>query len=230
MKVIILVAGVGSRLSHSDQPKCLAKLVNGQSILAFQLENLARYLPPKDVILVVGYQKERIQEQFADLAFVENPRFAEENTAKSLERALKGIEEDVLWLNGDVVFHHTILESVLAHRQTVMVVNRAAVGEEEVKYRADGQGNILEVSKEVTNSQGEALGINFFTKEDLVALKKNLKLCEDHDYFEKAIERCIQEGLQISCVTAPFSQCTEVDFPEDLQRANNLITSWKYPD
>lgn len=228
MKIVILAAGLGSRLDKSEQhlPKPLTQLANGKSILGYQLDSLSLYLSLQDIFIVVGYQKEVIMNLFPDLTYIYNPLFAQENTAKSLERALKKIDEDVLWLNGDVIFDHSIIKQLLKGDRTSMVVNRTAVAEEEVKYRADEKGRILQVSKEVQSPQGEALGINLFKKEDLPLLKKNLALCQSTDYFEKGIELGIQQGQTVWTTCIDVSQCMEIDFPEDLLRANQMLRKW----
>lgn len=227
MKAVILAAGLGSRLHPVDAhhlPKPLTELANGKSILQLQLDNLASFISLDDVFIVVGYRKEAILDAFPDLTYIYNPHFSQENTSKSLWRALRKIEDDVLWMNGDVVFHPRVLEQVFQAQRTGMVVNSAVVGEEEVKYRADTHGHILEVSKQMSNPQGEALGINFFTKEDLPVLKKNLELCQRSDYFEKAIEMGIQHQHQVVWkIPVEAADCVEIDFPEDLEKANRFF-------
>lgn len=225
VKIVILAAGSGSRLG-GENPKPLTQLHNGKSILALQLATIAHYVDLEHVWIVVGYQKEKIIASFPDLHYVHNSHFAQENTSKSLLRALNGIE-DVLWINGDVVFHPKVLEAVLADKKSSMVVNVGPVGDEEVKYRANAQGKILEVSKQVANPQGEALGLNYFLKKDLPTLIKNLARCADNDYFEKAIELSIEDGLDVWSIPVDSSHCTEIDFPEDLERANLLLDQWK---
>ena len=71
MKVIILAAGIGSRLGNSD-PKPLTKLKNGESILFRQVEYLSEYIGINNIITVVGYKKILIMESFPNLMFVYN--------------------------------------------------------------------------------------------------------------------------------------------------------------
>lgn len=226
MKVIILAAGKGSRLGQADQPKPLTRLINGKSILEHQLTNIEPFVSLDHVIAVVGYRKEMIMDAFPELLFVYNPKYASENTSKSLLRALKKVDDDVLWINGDVVFHPTVLKNILTNMSNRMVVNVGKVGEEEVKYRTDAKGNVLEVSKQVINAQGEVLGIYLFTKKDVPVLRSALEKCRDDDYFEKGMEFCIKEGIEIQSVPVDAHLCTEVDFPTDLEHANTLINQW----
>ena len=110
MKVVILAAGKGSRLGEKNIPKPLTQLSNGMSILQYQLDQLLRHFSYDDIYIVVGHHKELIMEAFPDAGFVYSPRYANENTSKSLLRALNKINETVLWLNGDVVFHPAVLQ------------------------------------------------------------------------------------------------------------------------
>ena len=228
MKIIILAAGIGSRLNAADDhlPKSLTQLENGVSILQYQLDTLASVFSLEDVFIVVGYKKEVVLDRFPNFAYIFNPNFAEENTSKSLLRALNKVNEDVLWLNGDVLFHPSVLHKILETNLSVLVVNEAAVGEEEVKYRTDKHGLIVELSKQVNHPQGEALGINFFKQQDLSILKQELERCKPSDYFEKAIEEGIKKGLRVGNISIDLNECVEIDFPEDLIKANQILKSW----
>lgn len=227
MKVVILAAGKGSRLGHHELPKPLTWLSNGISILEWQLQTLQKYISLDDVMVVVGYHKEMIIERFPHLKYIHSKNFASENTSKSLLLALQQCSQhDVLWLNGDVVFHPTVLGKILDLKKTSMVVNVGPVGEEEVKYRESSEGCILEVSKQVELPKGEALGINFVTAADAKMLKKKLEQCDAQDYFERAIELSIEEGMTVWSVHVNRDLCAEVDFPEDLEHARDLLKQW----
>ncbi len=226
MKIVILAAGKGSRLGENDLPKPLTPLLDGKSILQHQIENLEMYFSRQDILIVVGYHKELIMEAFNDLLFIYSPRYAKENTSKSLLRAVKKIREDLLWINGDVVFHPSILEKLLALKSSAMVVTTGTVGEEEVKYSTDSAGKITAVSKTITGGEGEAVGINFLRASDLPLFEKHLEGCIDNDYFEKALESCIAEGLDLKACPVGPNLCTEIDFPSDLERANFYFKSW----
>lgn len=228
MRVIILAAGKGSRLGFTELPKPLTPLVNGKSILENQLIHLQKHIPLQQVTVVVGYRKEMIIRAFPQLHFVVNPYYFEENTSKSLLKAVAHIDnEDILWMNGDVVFHPSVLQQLFDKKMTCMVVNVGEVGEEEVKYRSDDKGSILEVSKKVVEPEGEALGINYFLKKDFKYLQTALENCKPNDYFEKAIEICIQQGVEVNSLKIATNLCTEVDFPSDLKKANAFLESWQ---
>src|SRR3954453_8130068 len=134
---VILAAGMGTRLGRPF-PKPLTHLDDGRSIMKQQLQNLDAIGQSGHVYIVVGFKKELIMEEFPDEVFIYNADYSETNTSKSLMRALQRTPSGgVLWLNGDVVFDPRILEELrdlLGADDSVVCVNTAAVGEEEVKY------------------------------------------------------------------------------------------------
>lgn len=223
MKAIILAAGIGSRLGK-PHPKSLTMLANGRSMMQNQIKALQRYMDIDDIYVVVGFKKELIMEAFPELTFVYNDYFDTTNTSKSLLRALRKVkDEDVIWLNGDVVFDHVVIDRIMREPHSCMAVNTARVGEEEVKYTVDGEGFIREVSKTVANPVGEAVGVNKVIRADIGTLLENLDRCGDQDYFEQGIEWSIQGGMKVVPVDISDVFCSEVDFLEDLQRVNEHL-------
>ena len=223
MKAIILAAGIGSRLGNSD-PKPLTKLKNGESILYRQVEHLSEYIGINNIITIVGYKKDLIMESFPNLIYVYNNFYDTTNTSKSLLAGLHKIEnEDVMWLNGDVVFEKELLPKIIQCSQSCMAVNTNSVGEEEIKYNVFDDGNIKDVSKTASPALGEAVGINKIMAVDFRLFKSNLEKCDDQDYFEKALELSIQDGMKIMPVNINKYLCMEIDFEDDLEQINKQL-------
>lgn len=229
IKVIILAAGIGSRLGHNI-PKAMVELDGGLTILDMQLEFLKEKLELDDIIVVVGYKDGLIRERYPDLYYVHNSRYRDTNTSKSLLDGLKtvGKGSDVLWLNGDVVFEPRILELVREKlNDNLVCVNNSEISEEEVKYTLDREGFIQEISKEVQDARGEAVGINFIKKEHLSVLISCLEECQDQDYFEKGVEMALGRGVKFLPLDIGDNFCVEVDFWEDLKLARKFVKESK---
>ncbi|AMC10460.1 UDP-N-acetylglucosamine pyrophosphorylase [Lutibacter profundi] len=226
MKIVILAAGIGSRLGNPF-PKPLTLLKDGESIMAKQLKNITKYFDINDVTTVVGFKKDLIMERFPEVNYVYNPFFDRTNTSKSLLQALKKHRgKAILWFNGDVVFDEkllSVLQDDIKKNNSFIAVNTMRVAEEEVKYTL--KNNVVnKLSKEVKNGLGEAVGINFISSNDLDVFISQLEKCDDTDYFEKGLEMAIEENnLKIKAIDISKYNCIEVDFKEDLKNANKLV-------
>mgnify|MGYP003109047087 CR=1 FL=1 len=226
MKIVILAAGIGSRLGNPF-PKPLTPLKNGKSIMQMMIENIDKYFSEHDVYVVVGFKKNSIMENFPQLAYVYNPYFDQTNTAKSLVRALKKCKgESVLWFNGDVVFDEKLLENLQPHIEedtSFVAVNTNFVGDEEVKYTLNN-GFVDQLSKEVKNGLGEAVGVNYISKNDLSEYIERLEECDNNDYFERGLELLIEkDNAKVKAVDISAFNCMEIDFQEDLDNVNKFL-------
>ncbi|MDQ4010442.1 MAG: NTP transferase domain-containing protein [Actinomycetota bacterium] len=227
VQVVILAAGMGTRLGR-PLPKPLTPLHDGRCILRQQVDNLRSVFEPEvPITAVVGFRANVVMAAAPDLLFAYNPHYDRTNTSKSLWRGLTTSRPGgVLWLNGDVVFDPRILGHVLPRvhaDESFVCVNTASVGEEEVKYTLDAQGYVKELSKTVLGGLGEAVGINYVASDDKVILLEQLSNCADTDYFERGIETAIAiHGLRVHAVDITRFAAIEVDFEDDLLRANQI--------
>jgi len=225
---VILAAGMGTRLGRPF-PKPLTPLSDGRTIMEQQIDNLQQVFGADvRITTVVGFKLDLILEAFPDVTYIYNEAYDQTNTNRSLLKALRlSTEGGVLWMNGDVVFDPQVLEKVsdLMQADTSFIcVDTAAVGDEEVKYTVDDDGYVDELSKQVVNARGEAVGINFVSASDKPTLSDRLSECSDADYFERGIELAIShDSMRVTPVDIGEFFAVEVDFEEDLTRANKYL-------
>jgi len=228
VQTVILAAGMGSRLGRS-LPKPLTELRDGRSIMRQQHDNIrAAFGDEARIMTVVGYRAETIVEAFPQSDYIYNDRYDQTNTSKSLLRALAATGRGgVLWMNGDVVFDPRVLGraiSLIEQEQSFVTVNTAKVSDEEVKYTVDAEGFIAQLSKTVEGGIGEAVGINYISRHDKRAFQRQLTRVDDQDYFERGLELAIAEdGLRLAPLDVSDLYAVEVDFAEDLERANLFV-------
>jgi len=228
-QVVVLAAGLGSRLGR-PHPKTLTPLSDGRTILGQQVENVRTVLgDTARVMVVVGFKCDMVMESHPDLLYAYNERFDTTNTSKSLLRALRLTQPGgVLWMNGDVVFSPDLLSRVVplmkADDASFACVTRHSVGDEEVSYTLDDVGAIGALRKGLADGLGEAIGINYVAAADKNILVDALERCGDMDYFERGMEIAIAGGaLVVRPVDVGDLDAVEVDFPEDLRRANAAL-------
>ena len=228
LQTVILAAGMGSRLGRA-LPKPLTELSDGRTIMQQQHDNIrAAFGGSARITTVVGYRAETIIDAFPHATYVHNERYDQTNTSKSLLRALQTTgRAGVLWMNGDVVFDPLILGRAIdriERAQSFVTVNTAKVSDEEVKYTVSAEGYIDELSKTVSAGIGEAVGINYISAADKGAFIRQLQRVDDQDYFERGLELAIAEdGLRIVPMDVSDLYAVEVDFAEDLERANQFV-------
>lgn len=230
LQVVVLAAGMGTRLGR-PHPKPLTALKDGRTILTQQLDNVyAAFGPRTQVVIVVGFKLEQIMEAAPNVAYVYNEAYDQTNTSKSLLKALRATGlRGVLWMNGDVVFHPDVLRRVqplIEREQSFVCVNTSTVAEEEVKYTVDHDGAIDRLAKTipVDEALGEAVGINFVAAQDKAALATRLDEVGEGDYFERGIEVSIEkDGMKVLPVDISDLFAVEIDYAEDLDRANDLV-------
>ncbi|MGY9023597.1 MAG: phosphocholine cytidylyltransferase family protein [Candidatus Nanopelagicales bacterium] len=225
---VILAAGMGTRLGR-PWPKPLTPLADGRTIMRQQVDNLTSAFGDElRIMTVIGFKLELIIESFPNNLYVYNESYDQTNTNRSLLKALKlSGPGGVLWMNGDVVFDPRVLDRVkeyIERDESIICVNTAVVGDEEVKYRVDADGFVNELSKQVINALGESVGINFVAQKDKELLISGLEACQDSDYFERGIEIMIElHGSRVRPVDISDLFAVEVDFEEDLTRANSYL-------
>ena len=225
---VILAAGMGTRLGR-PWPKPLTPLADGRTIMRQQVDNLTSAFGDElRIMTVIGFKLELIIESFPNNLYVYNEAYDQTNTNRSLLKALRlSGPGGVLWMNGDVVFDPRVLDRVkeyIERDESIICVNTAAVGDEEVKYRVDADGFVNELSKQVVDALGEAVGINFVANKDKELLISGLEACEDSDYFERGIEIMVDlHGSRVRPVDISDLFAVEVDFEEDLTRANSYL-------
>ena len=159
-----------------------------------------------------------------DLSYF-NDNYKRTNTAKSLLYALdsKKLNSDIIWLNGDVVFDSKILKSIFELEESSMLVNTNSVSDEEVKYNINNDGTINEVSKNIQDGLGEAVGINKILRSDLKEFKYQLEQCSNNDYFEYGIELLINQNIKIYPIDISKYFCCEIDTQDDLDFVNKYL-------
>ena len=230
VQAVILAAGMGTRLAR-PHPKSLTQLDDGRTIMTQQVENLrAAFGDELRLTIVVGYKLEQILEHVPDASFVYNEAFDQTNTSKSLLKALKNSADGgVLWMNGDVVFDPELLIHIASHvydDRSFVAVDTSVVSDEEVKYTVDDDGYICELSKTVVDALGEAVGINYISSSDKMYLIQRLEEVEDQEYFEGGIVKTIKhDSVNYLPVGISSYYAVEVDFAEDLVRANDCLAT-----
>ena len=182
IKAIFLLAGSGTRLKPltDNLPKCLLE-INGVSILNRALDILVDTNKIDEIILVVGFEKNKIKDSIGDnyrgikVTYVDNDDYDKTNNVYSLWLARQHLDTDFILLEGDVIFDPQIANKLLSGR-----ISKAAVSkfDPELMNGAIVSINNLEktinffISKEIQKQENishldkyKTINLYYFTKE-----------------------------------------------------------------
>lgn len=119
--IIIPAAGIGSRMK-SYGPKCLITLNKTHNVLTRQLRIISETLSDYEIILVGGFQFEKLQRQVPnDVHLVRNNDYLDTNVAHSINLGIKkSIGKSIIVIYGDLVFHKKALEVKFNEKSKVL--------------------------------------------------------------------------------------------------------------
>ncbi len=193
MKVIILAAGINTKIDFK-KPKCLLPYKDG-TILQYQIDLLKKVgVNPVDIIVVIGkkgieWNKETAKE-IKDIH--PNIRVNEKNKSSknsfSLYMASKPINEDIIAIDGDIVFEEHIISKLIQEKDDNIIVSRVA-------YSTSEDGGKIILDGHIVKQVGEYLkphsypwnihsGIIRLNKETLKDLNKQIKKTISDDMLD----------------------------------------------
>jgi len=243
LQAIILAAGISKRLRPltDSTPKCLLK-VGGRSILEMTIENVLKS-GIDDFVMVTGYRenmiKDFINERFPSLKikYLTNPDFENNNNSYSLWMTKDYINSSSILLDSDILFDFRIISKLLdSNYQNCLAVNRNhALSAEEIKVIIDTDNKIQHIGKEIDPAIGfgESIGIEKFSPdffEKLCEVLERKIVAEDNvnEFYEKSFQELYDRGNAMYAVDVSEYKSIEIDFPEDLLRAEEEIRGIKF--
>src|SRR3989344_3765458 len=166
MQAVICAAGRGNRLAHltKEYPKALLPL-GEKRVIEHILEALSSS-GITDVVIVVGYKKEAISSYLGNthagcsIKYIENKNFDVSDNLYSMWLAREHVTGEMLFLNGDAVFHPDILKNFLASGLKDSVVVDAVNTEDHPVSVHIQDGSVMEIGHEIQKeSHGDVFGI-----------------------------------------------------------------------
>ena len=239
MHAIILAAGRSQRLGDltSDLPKCLLE-VGGRPLIAYSLENLLRG-GVREITIVTGHCDGSIQNEIGDeflgapIRYRFNPDYAHTGSVVSLLIGAAAVEAPhVLVVESDLLYHPQFVErAVIAADDTIMVADASGSGDE-VYICAAPDGRLSYLGKDASgplrrSSLGEYAGIARLSAglcRSYMEQARQLQAAgKAGGHYEELIFALAQDGHNVRVRYCPSLPWTEVDTPDDLERAKTII-------
>ncbi len=237
MKYVLLAAGRGTRLHPltKKHPKCLFNLDEDMTIAQMMVNNIKRYDPEGEIIMVTGFMHRMVERSVKarDLKFVYNPFYENTNSIVSLWFAKDLIEGDVTIINSDVVVDRKLMSEIVTKRcdePLVLLDSSIKVdGDYNVQVKDD---HVVVMSKELKSYYGEYAGITKLDPASTEILMEEVeRMVEEghHDqWYENALVQLIFEtNFKLRYRDISEYAWTEVDHVDDLLKAKEIYSREK---
>jgi choline kinase len=237
VKAVILAAGVARRLAPltDHTHKCLLP-VGSRSLLDRMLDSLAAS-GVDEAVLVVGHCQDQVRRAAGTtrgamrVGFVENPDY-QKGSILSLWRARDTmLRDDTLIMDADVLFPDRFLRGLIdAPTPSALLLDRGFHDTgEEVKLYAVGD-RIVALGKKFVPEAWDLVGegVGFFkcspthAREYLRLLEDSIRETGGANEYEDALHRLLAR-VPVGWVDVTGLPWTEVDFAEDLRRAETQV-------
>lgn len=236
MKAVILNSGLGKRMGElsKDKPKCLIELSKGETILGRQLKILINN-GVTDIIMTTGHFEDKIKnyikKKFPELhvKYVHNPKYDSTNCIYSLFLTKEFIDDDVIFMTGDLVFDKNVFQRLLnSDEQNIVLVNKE-VKPPKTEFKSRIEDNMV---KEINvNIFGEkcffSIPIYKVSKEAfllwLLEVEKFVKKGKTNVFAEEAFNN-ISSRIKLKPLYFNNELCMEVDNNCDLEIARKRLS------
>jgi choline kinase len=241
MKAIILSAGQGSRLGQltADRPKCLIEF-GGRTLLDRQLDTLAAS-GVDEAVVVTGFNDEQIEAAIARRAggprvrTIYNPFYKVADNLGSLFIARHELGGDCLVWNGDTLVSEPLMGRVLANRRPGIFVTtdrKDSYDADDMKVVVGREGRLHSIGKRLPmrNVNAESIGLLAFRDGGAElfreAIETAIRSAEGTTIWYLRVIHQIARTRDVWTLDISGEEWSEVDFPEDLGRARELVARW----
>jgi len=188
--------------------------------------------------MVTGYRENMIKDFIGfnfpglNITYLTNSDYENNNNSYSLWMAKDYITGDCILLDSDILFDYRIISKLLnfQYLDCLAVKKDHVLGAEEIKVIIDSANKILHIGKhlKITESFGESIGIErfsygFFGKLSEVLNRKIVKEHNVNEFYEASFQELYDKGNAMYAVDVSEYKCLEIDFPEDLNKAEEEI-------
>jgi histidinol-phosphate/aromatic aminotransferase/cobyric acid decarboxylase-like protein/CTP:phosphocholine cytidylyltransferase-like protein len=220
----------------AETPKCLVKIA-GETIISRALRVLAER-GIGEAVIVVGYRGQAVRDclgtAFAglSLSYVEAPDYATTNNIRSLWHARDALNEDILLIEGDLVFDEVVVEALLATSDSsaaVVPVDRVPLGSKVCvgdlnrinRFILDGDGRCGPSDRIYKTANIYHLRRQLLVEHVLPRLSRVVSEGHLDRYYESVFRDLVDDGslMDFTAVDVSFGRWWEIDDQSDLDVA-----------
>ena len=240
MKAIILSAGQGSRLGHlvDGRPKCLIEF-SGRTLLDRQLDTLEAN-GVDEAVVVTGFHDELVNEAIAKrtggprVRTIFNPFYKVADNTGSLYMAREELSGDCLVWNGDTLVSRALMAKVVGNDRSgicVTIDRKPVYDEDDMKVVAGEDGRLRAIGKRISEGvNAESIGLLAFrsggAEQFRDAIERAMRTSEGTTIWYLRVVHTLAQTGEVWTLDINGEQWGEVDFPADVEAAQQLTARW----
>ncbi|MFK5985244.1 MAG: phosphocholine cytidylyltransferase family protein [Pseudomonadota bacterium] len=234
MKVLIMAAGIGSRISRhlNGKPKCCVK-INQLELISYTFALLNKK-GITDIAIVTGYAEQCIFDVIKEYQYQSytNNFFDITNSIASAWFAKDFLDasDDLIIMNADVFIEEKIIDVLLAEKDSpLFLADSSRI--EQADYKFNWKDNkLVQFGKQLSikETTGEYVGIARINSNDIPFMKEKLNQMikkQNHDFWWEDIfyQSLSEKEIFIHDIKGVF--WAEVDYIEDYERIKSYLKS-----
>lgn len=246
MQAVILAAGMGRRLGDytKNNTKCMVK-VNGEALIDRLLNQLSA-LDLRRVVIVVGYEAQKLVDYIGDrysdklnIVYVDNPVYDKTNNIYSLALTKDMLQEDdTLLIESDLIFDDRMFRMIMDDPYpNLALVAKYESWMDGTMVRIDDDNNIVNfiTKKAFTYSDAESyyktVNIYKFSRDFLAQkyvpfLDAYCSALGNNEYYEQVLRViCMLDNSELKALPVGDVKWYEIDDVQDLDIAETLFAS-----
>lgn len=244
MQAVILAAGMGKRLKEltKDNTKCMVK-VGGVTLIDRLLTQLSA-LNLKRVVIVVGYEGQKLIDYIGDryssnfeIEFVNNPIYDKTNNIYSLALARKQLlEDDTILVESDLIFDDKLFSLILDNPYpNLALVAKYQTWMDGTMVRIDDENNIVNFITKTAFKYSDVdhyyktvniykFSREFMEQKYLPFLDAYCSALGNNEYYEQVLRViCMLENSDLKALPISNEKWYEIDDVQDLDIAEALF-------
>ncbi len=222
--VIIVAAGAGNRV-RSLGSRSLIQITPTQTVLDKQIANINEAFPNNEIILITGFDSERVMKAApANIIKIENERYEETNIVRSVAIGLHAARNSrVVIIHGDLVFSYETLKYAGFSDKSALIVSGSS------EKRPDKIGCIIDngiVEHMLYDLPNQWAEIIYLTGKELnlfssIAKRKDKEKLLDFEVINSVIEK----GGEFLPVSPNKMSIIDIDSSKDILEAKAICKS-----
>lgn len=226
---------MGMRLEGltEEKPKALIE-VEGNPLVLYTI-NFMKNIGINKINVIGGFYfndlKKVVNEIDSNIYVVENDNYKKENLY-TLDVVLPEVNENFLIMNIDHIYHKEIIAKVKSQFSDSIIAftdHDRKLGDDDMKVLADSSSmSIKKISKKLDNYNCGYVGITYCPKNKIEAYRKAVKIAKerygDNAVVENVLQVLADTGEKVDVGDISGHNWLEIDFPEELKKAEREIT------